>query len=132
MYLKIRHRYILFVSITTKVIASLLGSELVDRKGREAYYTNAALFFLLDTAVSALAPTWYIFITERVFFGIGIGFSIVSAPVYISEISPKLFRGGADFNIPTSIWSSPIFGHSHTYQVQRGIVLTILSLFKYI
>ena len=90
----ISRRYILFVSITTKVIALLLGSVLVDRKAQKLIIQNAARFF-------------YHF----------------STCIHIGDQCSTILKG-ADFNVPASIWNRLLFGHSYTYQVVHAHFLT--------
>jgi len=66
---------------------------LADRIGRRPTLATAGLVFLAGAIVSALAPTEGVLLGGRFIVGIGIGFSSVVAPLYISEVAPANVRG---------------------------------------
>jgi MFS transporter, SP family, galactose:H+ symporter len=66
---------------------------LADRIGRRPTLLSAGLVFLVGAIVSALAPSEAILLVGRFVVGIGIGFSSVVAPLYISEVAPATIRG---------------------------------------
>jgi MFS transporter, SP family, galactose:H+ symporter len=67
---------------------------LADRIGRRPTLLNAGLVFFVGAIISALAPTDGVLLLGRLVVGIGIGFSSVVAPLYISEVAPATIRGG--------------------------------------
>lgn len=66
---------------------------LADRIGRRPTLLSAGLVFLVGAIVSALAPNDGVLLVGRFVVGIGIGFSSVVAPLYISEVAPATIRG---------------------------------------
>jgi len=75
------------------VIGSLLGGVPSDLLGRKVtLYIIGALYFFSSLG-TALADNWYLFLFFRFMGGLGVGASSVTAPVYISEISPAAKRG---------------------------------------
>ena len=53
----------------------------------------AAAIFSFATLISIFAPTYEIFFGARLLLGIGVGIASFIAPLYLSEIAPKEFRG---------------------------------------
>jgi MFS transporter, SP family, arabinose:H+ symporter len=75
------------------VIGSLLGGWPTDRFGRRVTLLLIGILYLVGSVWSALATNVYSFIIARIVGGVGIGFSTVAAPLYISEIAPPKYRG---------------------------------------
>jgi len=78
-------------------IISLLGSlaagKTSDAIGRKWTIAFAAIIFQTGAAVMTFAPNFRVLMIGRLFAGIGIGFGVMIAPVYIVEISPAIARG---------------------------------------
>jgi len=66
---------------------------IADRFGRRRTLLAAGVIFFLGAVVSALAPNEGVLLAGRFVVGIGIGFSSVVAPLYISEVAPANVRG---------------------------------------
>ena len=64
-----------------------------DRIGRRSTLLAAGIIFFVGAIVSALAPNEAMLLAGRFIVGIGIGFSSVVAPLYISEVAPASSRG---------------------------------------
>lgn len=75
------------------VLGSLLGSWPTDQFGRKKTLVCIGGLFLVGSLWSALAGEVYGFMIARFLGGIAIGVSTVTAPLYISEISPPETRG---------------------------------------
>ena len=75
------------------VLGSLLGSWPTDQFGRKKTLVCIGGLFLVGSLWSALAGEVYGFMIARFLGGIAIGVSTVTAPLYISEISPPESRG---------------------------------------
>ncbi|MDB5012914.1 MAG: transporter [Daejeonella sp.] len=87
------HGLTISIALVGTVIGSLLGSKPSDRFGRKNTLMFVAVAFLLSALGTALATNWYIFLIFRLFGGLGVGVSSVTAPIYISEVSPADKRG---------------------------------------
>jgi MFS transporter, SP family, galactose:H+ symporter len=72
---------------------SVVAGGLADRIGRRRTLLAAGLIFLFGSIISALTPNETILLFGRFVIGIGIGFSSVVAPLYISEVAPAPNRG---------------------------------------
>lgn len=75
------------------LLGSLAGGKTSDAIGRKWTIALAAFVFQTGAAVMALAPSFPVLIVGRLLAGVGIGFGIMIAPVYIAEISPAIARG---------------------------------------
>ncbi|PIN01174.1 putative transporter (major facilitator superfamily) [Handroanthus impetiginosus] len=75
------------------LFGSLAGGKTSDAIGRKWTMAFAALVFQSGAAVMALATSFTVLMIGRFLAGIGIGFGIMIAPVYIAEIAPSVARG---------------------------------------
>ncbi|GMP54506.1 hypothetical protein CsSME_00019664 [Camellia sinensis var. sinensis] len=75
------------------LLGSLAGGRTSDAIGRKWTMGLAAIIFQTGAAIMTLAPTFQILMIGRLLCGIGIGFGVMIAPVYIAEISPTIARG---------------------------------------
>lgn len=75
------------------ILGSALAGTLADRFGRRPTLFTAGVVFLVGALISALAPGETVLLIGRFIVGIGIGFSSVVAPLYISEVAPAANRG---------------------------------------
>src|SRR5581483_8779484 len=84
-------------TISVVLIGCMLGAAtagaVADRIGRRPTLLVAGVVFLAGALVSALTPTETLLLAGRFIVGIGIGFSSVVAPLYISEVAPANVRG---------------------------------------
>ena len=75
------------------VIGSMLTGKLADRFGRKTALLLAAALFALTSALTALAPTFGLFILVRSLGGLAVGAVSIVSPLYIAEIAPPRSRG---------------------------------------
>ena len=74
-------------------LAMLVSGPLSDRLGRRTVLKYAAVLFSISAIGSALAPNFLMLVIARMVGGIGVGASLIIAPVFIAEISPPERRG---------------------------------------
>jgi len=67
-------------------IAAFYGGEII---GRRRELILGSCFYLLGTIVTELSAEYGVVYTGRLIYGLGIGFSMHSAPLYIAEIAPS-------------------------------------------
>jgi len=75
------------------MLGAVLAGGVADRIGRRRTLLAAGMVFLVGALVSAFTPNETILLAGRFIVGIGIGFSSVVAPLYISEVAPAPSRG---------------------------------------
>lgn len=75
------------------IFGSLAGGRTSDFIGRKWTMALAALVFQTGAVVMTLAPSFEVLMIGRLLAGVGIGFGVMIAPVYIAEISPTIARG---------------------------------------
>ncbi|XP_055802002.1 probable polyol transporter 4 [Solanum dulcamara] len=75
------------------LLGSLAGGRVSDAIGRKWTMGLAAVVFQIGAAVMTIAPSFEILMVGRILAGVGIGFGVMIAPVYIAEISPTIARG---------------------------------------
>ncbi len=75
------------------LIGALVSGALSDRFGRKKLLMLAAFLFTITGILTALAPSFSIFITNRLLGGVAIGLASNLSPMYIAEISPASVRG---------------------------------------
>ncbi|WOL18939.1 putative polyol transporter 4 [Canna indica] len=75
------------------LVGSLAAGRTADAIGRKWTICIAAIIFQVGGTTMAFASSFQVLILGRLLAGIGIGFGIMVAPVYIVEISPPASRG---------------------------------------
>jgi sugar porter (SP) family MFS transporter len=83
------------VSVVTvgAMAGALLGGTIADRIGRRATMVWGGVIFVVGSIMAPLAPAVWVLILARAILGLAIGFTSVTAPVYVSELSPPHSRG---------------------------------------
>jgi MFS family permease len=71
----------------------MVSGPLSDRFGRRAILKLAAALFAISAVGSALAPSFSLLVIARMVGGLGVGASLIIAPMYIAEIAPPAIRG---------------------------------------
>ncbi len=72
---------------------ALLSGGLSDRFGRKRLLLLAAFLFTVTGVLTALAPSFEVFVINRLLGGVAIGLASNLSPMYIAEISPAAMRG---------------------------------------
>lgn len=84
-------------TVSSALLGSVVGAGaagwLSDRLGRRGSLMAAAALFLASAIASAVAPSLALLIAARLAGGIGVGLAGMTAPLYISEVSPAAKRG---------------------------------------
>lgn len=90
---EVQHGVTMAIALLGTVAGALLGAYPSDRFGRKRTLFLIAILYFFSALGTALAHDWSVFILFRFLGGIGVGVSSVTAPIYISEISPANKRG---------------------------------------
>lgn len=77
----------------TATLAMIAAGPLSDRFGRRGILQAAAILYAVSAIASALAPDFLSFVIARMIGGLGVGASLIVAPMYIAEIAPPKSRG---------------------------------------
>jgi sugar porter (SP) family MFS transporter len=72
---------------------AVLGGILADRAGRRATLVWGGVLFIAGSILAPLSPNVFTLIVSRTLLGVAIGFTSVTAPVYVSELAPPQSRG---------------------------------------
>jgi SP family galactose:H+ symporter-like MFS transporter len=75
------------------MIGAIVGGAVADRIGRRATLVWAAGIFCVGSSLAPLAGSVSLLIVARAIIGLGVGFTSVTAPVYVSELAPPQSRG---------------------------------------
>lgn len=77
----------------SSTLAMMVAGPLADRYGRKPLLVTAAVLYAVSALLSAVAPTFAFLVVARMIGGLGVGASLIIAPMYIAEISPPKMRG---------------------------------------
>ncbi|WP_058186992.1 sugar porter family MFS transporter [Terracidiphilus gabretensis] len=72
---------------------ALVGGSIADRIGRRATLVWGGIIFLVGSLLAFWSPNLATLIVARGLLGIAVGFTSVTAPVYVSELAPPRSRG---------------------------------------
>lgn len=90
---RIQEEVVVAAVLLGAVLGASFGGKLADRFGRRKTLIQVGILFIVGAAVTALAPTPIWLSIGRVVVGIAIGIASLTAPLYISEVSPPSIRG---------------------------------------
>ena len=127
----VQHGLTVSIALIGTIIGALLGSIPCDVFGRKKTLYIIAVLYLISSLGTSLATNWYGFLIFRLLGGLGVGASSVTAPIYISEISPAerrgklvgLFQFNVVFGIVVSYLSNYLIGLTgeHSWRLMLGI-----------
>jgi sugar porter (SP) family MFS transporter len=84
-------------AVTSMAVASTISifvsGPLADRFGRRTVLRLATVVFAVSALLAALSGIFAMLIVARLLSGFGVGAVLVTAPMYIAEISPSAWRG---------------------------------------
>jgi SP family galactose:H+ symporter-like MFS transporter len=75
------------------LVGSFISGSFADRYGRKKLLIITSLIFMVGTLGCAYTPNIPMLIVSRFVIGFAIGIASFAAPLYISEISPREYRG---------------------------------------
>src|SRR5580692_1934196 len=85
---------ILVIAVLVGVmIGALVGGTVADRIGRRKTLIWGAVLFIAGSILAPLSPNVYVLFIARGLLGVAVGFTSVTAPVYVSELAPPKTRG---------------------------------------
>jgi len=123
------------------VIGCFVAGVIGQRLGTRTAMRWAAALYLLATLGTALSVGWPMLLAMRFMAGLGLGSATVLCPVYISELSPALWRGRLVGMFQINVVTGILVGYTSNYfvrlahlgaiewRVMVGVVLVPTSLF---
>lgn len=81
------------MAVAGVIIGAAIGGWLNDKFGRRSAILIADFLFFVGGVVMASTMNSALLIVGRVFVGLGVGMTSMTAPLYISEASPAKIRG---------------------------------------
>lgn len=75
------------------MIGALIGTKASDWLGRKLFLIIMGVVFGVGAILTAIAPTFVLFVIFRILVGIGVGGASVTAPMYTTERVPARVRG---------------------------------------
>jgi len=81
------------VVLVGAMLGAIYGGAIADRIGRRGTLLWGSAVFISGSILAPLSPNVGTLIVARMLLGIAIGFTSVTAPVYVSELSPPQSRG---------------------------------------
>jgi sugar porter (SP) family MFS transporter len=129
----------LVVSIVTigAMAGALVGGVVADRIGRRATLIWAAGIFIVGSLLAPLAMNVTVLVIARAIIGLGIGFSSVTAPVYVSELAPPQSRGmliglyqfALTIGIALADWVGYVLAGQQAWRLMFGLAIVPTVLF---
>ncbi|KAK9664343.1 hypothetical protein RND81_14G034900 [Saponaria officinalis] len=98
-YCKYDNQYLqLFTSslYLSALVSTFIASKVCSAKGRKPSILVSSVFFMVGSALSALAQHLWMVIIGRVLMGVGVGFGNEAVPLFLSEIAPVQHRGAVN------------------------------------
>jgi sugar porter (SP) family MFS transporter len=81
------------VVLVGAMLGAIAGGAIADRIGRRAILVWGGVIFIVGSIMAPLSPNVETLIVARALLGLAIGFTSVTAPVYVSELAPPQSRG---------------------------------------
>jgi SP family arabinose:H+ symporter-like MFS transporter len=75
------------------MIGAIFMGPITDKLGRKRSLISIALIFAVTSILSAIAPSFLLFVIARIVGGLAVGAASMVSPLYIAEASPYAVRG---------------------------------------
>jgi SP family galactose:H+ symporter-like MFS transporter len=119
------------------MLGAIAGGSIADRIGRRATLLWGGGIFLIASLLAPASPNAATLIVARALLGIAIGFTSVTAPVYISELAPPQSRGRLiglyQFALTVGIALADLVGYwfagQHAWRLMFGLGAAPAALF---
>ena len=135
----VAHGFTISIALIGTVLGAMFGGIPSDHLGRRQTLRWIAVLYFVSAVGAALAPGWVLFLIFRFLGGLGVGASSVTAPLYISEISPADSRGRLvglfQFNIVLGILVAYLSNYllaglgEHSWRLMLGVQAVPAILF---
>jgi sugar porter (SP) family MFS transporter len=116
---------------------AIAGGAIADRIGRKATLLWGGAIFVVGSILAPLSPDVATLIAARALLGVAIGFTSVTAPVYVSELAPPQSRGALiglyQFALTLGIAAADLVGYwlagAHAWRMMFGLGTIPAALF---
>ena len=81
------------VVLVGSMVGAVVGGALADRLGRRVILVAGGAVFVVGSLLAPFSPDVWTLVAARMLLGLAIGFTSVTAPVYVSELAPPQSRG---------------------------------------
>ena len=85
--------FVVSIVLVGAMLGAVFGGTVADHIGRRATLVWAGVIFIGGSILAPLSPNVATLIVARAILGVAIGFTSVTAPVYVSELAPPQSRG---------------------------------------
>jgi sugar porter (SP) family MFS transporter len=121
--------WVVSVVLIGAMSGAIIGGTIADRIGRRATLVWGGAIFIAGSILAPLAPNVGVLIAARALLGVAIGFTSVTAPVYVSELAPPQSRGTLiglyQFALTVGIAFADLVGYwlagQHAWRLMFGI-----------
>lgn len=130
------------VVLVGAMAGALAGGSIADRIGRRTTLLWGGAIFLAGSLLAPASPNAFTLIVARALLGVAVGFTSVTAPVYVSELAPPQSRGMLiglyQFALTLGIALADLVGYwlagNHAWRLMFGLgavpaILFVLLLF---
>jgi SP family galactose:H+ symporter-like MFS transporter len=129
--------WVVSVVLVGAMSGALAGGSIADRIGRRATLLWGGGIFLAGSLLAPASPNAATLIAARALLGVAIGFTSVTAPVYVSELAPPRSRGTLiglyQFALTLGIALADLTGYwlagQHAWRLMFGIGAVPAALF---
>jgi sugar porter (SP) family MFS transporter len=119
------------------MMGAVIGGTMADRLGRRVVLISGGILFIVGSILAPFAPDVWTLIAARILLGLAIGFTSVTAPVYVSELAPPQSRGMLiglyQFALTAGIALADLVGYWlagwHAWRLMFGLGILPASLF---
>jgi sugar porter (SP) family MFS transporter len=119
------------------MLGAIIGGSIADHIGRRATLLWGGALFILGSILATVAPNAATLASARLLLGLAIGFTSVTAPVFISELAPPQSRGRLisvyQFALTLGIALADLAGYGlanqHAWRVMFGLGVIPAALF---
>jgi sugar porter (SP) family MFS transporter len=125
------------VVLVGSLLGAIAGGAASDRFGRRAILVAGGVIFTIGSLLAPLSPGVYALILARMLLGVAIGFTSVTAPIYVSELAPPQSRGRLiglyQFALTVGIAVADLVGYwlagAHAWRLMFGLGAIPAALF---
>ncbi|CAD6201515.1 unnamed protein product [Miscanthus lutarioriparius] len=101
------------------LVATLFASSVTRRFGRRTSILIGGTVFVLGSVFGGAAVNVYMLLLNRIFLGIGLGFTNQSIPLYLSEMAPPQYRGAINNGFELCISIGILIANLINYGVEK-------------